>query len=206
MNNKEKYNITIETYRALGRKYLETLANGIIPELDEFVSILAPKSKVLDVGCAGGRDASIFCEKGFDVVGIDVVDIFINEAIKSVPGAAFKIMDARELNFTDGYFDAVWARSFLLHFDNKTASKILKSFYRILKPGGKLLLTVKKGSGSRFEIDSISGSHKRFFKFFSKPEIETIVKKSGFWIIKSQSSPDELKRKDVAWIKILAKK
>ena len=92
------YKKTIEAYVKLGEKYL---GHGkTAREFPEFIKLLPKGGRVLDVGCAGGRDSKRFTQKGFKVIGIDLVDLFLKIARKNVPKAKFikgNILDFKQL-------------------------------------------------------------------------------------------------------------
>lgn len=207
MESKEnKYKKTIEIYEKLGKKYIKDIKDLTPVEFSGFVKLLPKGGKVLDVGCAGGRDSKKLIQKGFEVIGIDLTDSFLKEAKKNVPRAKFIKMDARKLKLPNDYFDAIWASAILLHLKRKDISKTLKGFYRVLKTSGKLHIRVKKGKGSGYKKDKLSSGEKRLFTYFSKDELEGLVKKADFKIIISRVFPDESRRKDVKWISIWAEK
>jgi len=60
-------------------------------------------------------------------------------------------MDAESLNFDDEKFDVVVSLFALLHFPNPLAA--LEEIYRVLRPGGRMVL----GVGSGIPIFSLSG-------------------------------------------------
>ncbi len=196
----------IEIYEKLGDKYLENIKDLTPAEFYDLVKLLHPKSRVLDVGCAGGRDAKKFRKKDFNVIGIDLVDLFLKEARKNVSGVRFIKMDMRRLEFPEDYFDGIWANAVLLHLKKKDIPKTLKEFYRVLRPDGKLHIRVKKGRERGYEKDKLSGGEKRLFTYFSKKEVEKFVKKANFEIINSGIFASHSGRKGVRWISILAKK
>jgi len=202
----KKYTQTINTYKKLGKKYIDITANIMVKGMPEFIKILKPKSRILDAGCAGGRDSMRFLKAGHEVIGIDIVDVFIAEAKKRVPGATFKKMDLINITFPDNYFDAIWANAVLLHFQKNDIPKILTDFYKILKPGGLVHITVKHGKGTSVTKDKLVENNYRQFTFYYKPEIEKLIRDAGFKIIKSKMLPDETRRKGVKWIGIWGKK
>lgn len=207
-SEKDKYKKTIELYEKLGKKYIKDI-KGLTPkEFPDFIKLLPKGAKVLDVGCAGGRDSKRFVKKGFKVIGIELVDVFLKEARKNVPSAKFIKMDLCKLKFPKDYFDAIWAQAVLLHIKKKDIPKSLKGFYGVLKPGGKLHIKVrvKIGKGIGYKKEKLSGGEKRLFTYFLKDEIENFVKKADFKIILSKIFPDELGRKDIKWITVWAKK
>ncbi len=201
-----KYNKTIKVYKNLGRKYIKDINKCVVKELPEFIKLLSKGDRILDVGCAGGRDSKIFIKNGFKVVGIDLVDVFLKEAKKNVPGAKFIKMDLCKLKFPKNYFNAIWANAILLHIEKKDIPKILNNFYKILSFNGKLHIRVKRGQGTEYVKEKLSRDEQRLFTFFFKYEFEHYIKKAGFKIISSRIFFDELKRKNVKWIGIIAEK
>lgn len=175
-------------------------------ELPEFIKLLKLNSRVLDVGCAGGRDSQHFIKAGHKVIGIDIVDIFLKEAKKRVPGATFKKMDLMKLDFPNNYFDAIWAHAVLLHFSKKDLPKILKSFNQILKSGGILHVRLKRGYGEHFVKEKLTENKKRLFTYYKKKEVESALRDAKFKIVASRLFPDELKRQDVKWISVWGRK
>ena len=200
------YQKTIELYERLGKKYVEDIASADIRELPDFIEALPKGGRVLDVGCAGGRDSKKFVEAGLEVIGIDLVDVFLEEARKNVPQAKFIKMDLLGLEFPDNHFDGIWANAVLLHLKKEDVPRALKGFNRVLKHKGKLYIGVKRGSGEKYKEERLSGGEKRFFSYFLKNEMEKFVRDAGFRIISSKIFPDTLGRKDLKWIGILAEK
>lgn len=203
---KDKYKETIEVYEVLGKGYLKDVEKVVPPAFSDFVKLIPKKGLVLDVGCAGGRDSKRLAQRDFRVIGIDLVDEFLREARKDVPGAEFKKMDLLELKFPKDYFDAIFANAVLLHIKKKDILEALKGFYRVLKPGGKLYIVVKKGKGSGYKKEKLSGGKRRFFSYFLEDELKKLVEKAGLKVISIKIFPDELGRKDVNWIGIFASK
>jgi ubiquinone/menaquinone biosynthesis C-methylase UbiE len=107
----------------------------------------APASKVLDLGCGTGvlcqmiaalldADADGFC------VGIDAAGKMIRVARKkrSGPTCRFEAMAAEKLAFEDQLFDAVVSSLFFHHVPLDLKRQALSEAYRVLKPGGKLVI------------------------------------------------------------------
>jgi len=202
----DNYKKTQQAYCDLGKQYIENSASIDLPLLPEFMKLLPKGGKVLDAGCAGGRDSYKFVHEGFLVTGIDVVDVFIEEAIKKVSQAKFIKMDLLNLKFPKNYFDAIWAQAILLHMGRKDIPKILETFHNILKKNGKIHIAVKKGNGSGWKADKLSNNKKRFFTYFSKKEIENYITAAGFKVIFSGERADDAARKNIKWIIVWAEK
>ena len=64
---------------------------------------LAPGMRLLDVGCGPGRHAAAFAQRGVEVVGVDISDVFL----RLIDGSARPLLgDARWLPVRAGSFDA----------------------------------------------------------------------------------------------------
>ena len=203
---KDVYKKTTKVYDSLGKKYLKDSMGLIPPERELFVKKFPKNSSLLDVGCGGGRDTKYFINLGFEVTGIDLSSVMLNEARKLVPKAKFHKMDVLGLKFPANTFDGIWAQAVLLHLKRGDVPKALKGLYKILKKGGILHVRVKHGKGEKLVKEKLSGWNERFYTYFLKSEIESLFKKSGFKIIFSKTFPDELGRKDVKWIAIWGQK
>lgn len=205
MKYSDAYRHTLRAYKKQGKKYIKGIENLVIAQLYDFLKLLPSGGRILDVGCAGGRDCKEFVENGFEVVGIDVVEEFLEEAKKNVPNAKFFNMDLLKLNFPAGYFDGIWSAAVLLHIQRKDIQKVLQSYYEILKPGGKLFIGLKLGEGQEFVTDKLS-EEKRFFVYYKKDEIVELLEKHKFKILQSFIIADEAERKDIFWIRFIAEK
>ncbi|MDD9369615.1 MAG: methyltransferase domain-containing protein [Acidimicrobiales bacterium] len=88
----------------LGDAYLRySFTKGTGQEVEFLVDVLglAPGMRVLDVGCGPGRHARALAERGFEVVGVDISQRFVDLAARDAPaGATFMRADARSLSFT----------------------------------------------------------------------------------------------------------
>ncbi len=49
-------------------------------KIETFIEMIQPKSKVLDIGAGLGKDVNYYCNKGFDCIGIDFCDSFIQKS------------------------------------------------------------------------------------------------------------------------------
>ena len=119
--------------------YLEEL-NDTFPNLRKIIS----NKKVLNVGCCEGLETLALSMLGAaQVYGIDIrIDKNKNEEIqKQYPNnnIKFSVMDGQNTTFADDTFDLVVTCGSFEHFDNPKL--MLKEFQRILKPGGRILLT-----------------------------------------------------------------
>ncbi len=204
--SKKIYTDTIKVYNKLGRKYFEATLNPAPKERAGFIKRLKKGARILDVGCAGGRDMKEFTKKGFEAVGIDLSTVLLNIAKKEAPKGKYFKMDVLNLKFPKEHFDAIWADAVLLHLRRKDAAKAIKDLYRILKKDGVLYVSAKYGKGEKFVNEKPFTNYVRFYTYFTKKEMENLLKLAGFKIISSKFLPDDLHRPEIKWISILSKK
>jgi ubiquinone/menaquinone biosynthesis C-methylase UbiE len=137
------------------------LKNKPMDEVIEFANELNElklKGKILDVGCGNGRNLIPFAKLGFECYGIDFSKNMIEVAKKKFEKlklkCVFKVADARNLPFEDESFDYVICVAVLHHLKKSECEKALSEIKRVLKTGGRALLTVWNKYSS-FNLDLI---------------------------------------------------
>lgn len=129
--------------RIFGHGFVST---GGIDTTKEFVAMLdlKPGQKVLDVGCGiGGGDFYMAENFDVDVVGIDLSVNMISFALERAIGlkcsVEFEVADCTTKYYPDNSFDVIYSRDTILHIQDKPA--LFRTFYKWLKPGGKVLIS-----------------------------------------------------------------
>lgn len=143
-------------------------------------------SRVLDVGCGNGRSLkaiSGFCK----AVGIDKNKKIILEAKKNVAGVEFLFANAYDLPFKENYFDFVicMGNTFGVIYN---ADKALQEMERVVKPEGKIILSVYNEKALSSRIENYKKARHKIVKIDEK---RTIFTKEG--LVSKQFSKDYLK-------------
>jgi cyclopropane fatty-acyl-phospholipid synthase-like methyltransferase len=139
--------------------------------------------RVLDAGCGVGSTANYIAEKtGARVTGISLTPNQIKLA-KKHPLTNFQVQDYTKTNFSDNYFDVVYGIESICYASPKSA--FLKEAYRILKPGGKLIIA--DGYLSRLPVTLtekklLAGFQTSFSvkKIITYKQMEKEIKSAGF--------------------------
>ncbi len=106
-----------------------------------------PADRILDLGCGTGAQSEqvsqyLDATLGGGITGIDAAGAMISSARdkRASNRCSFEVMAAEALDFPDASFDAVMSSLFYHHvpLDLKRAS--LAEAYRVLKPGGRLVI------------------------------------------------------------------
>jgi len=197
---KENYNLIAKEFSATRREIWEEL-NFLFENLKE-------REKVLDLGCGNGRWYKVFRQKKVNYFGLDNSEKLIEIAKEKFPDAKFFVGDALNLPFENNFFDKVYSIALLHHIPSEYfREKLLKEAKRVLKPGGILILTCWRIHRLReiffllkYTVLKLVGKSKldfkdfflpwgkkmlRYYHFFSKRELENLVKKVGFEILES---------------------
>ncbi|KAF8696103.1 hypothetical protein HU200_036993 [Digitaria exilis] len=138
-----KANSILRYERIFGDGYVST---GGSETTKEFVGRLdlKPGQKVLDVGCGiGGGDFYMAEEYDTHVVGIDLSINMILFALERAVGrkcsVEFEVADCTTKTYPDHTFDVIYSRDTILHIQDKPS--LFRSFFKWLKPGGKVLIS-----------------------------------------------------------------
>ena len=115
---------------------------------------------VLDVGCASGVISRLIAERCSDVHAIDVIEesIKIAKEFNNVEGKTrYEVRDLLKNPFPENSFDCVTFLETIEHVENPAI--YLREFYRILKPGGFLVLSTPNATSLKNILYALS--HRR---------------------------------------------
>lgn len=179
-------------------------------ELNMFSAMLRSGAIILDAGCAYGRDTEYLKAKGFKVQGIDLSPALLGRAKELVPGIHFEVKDVRETGFSDEQFDGIWCNATLLHLKDVDIAVALAEFRRILKPGGILAVSLKKGKGNQQFVENFSSKSERFFNFQTHETFLEQLERAGLeevsWHYLNERERYGQDKRDLDWLYSFSKK
>ncbi|HKL27925.1 MAG TPA: class I SAM-dependent methyltransferase [Natrialbaceae archaeon] len=172
---------TMETYDRVAGEYRKRHEDRepLADQVDRFCEAV-DGSIVLDVGCGPGWESATFAERGFEVLGMDLTPGLLDIATDEAPTVDFARMDMRTLGVADGAVDGIWACASFLHVPRSDAQETLAGFRRVLRDGGVLWLSVKRGSGTR-PGDTYEGDD-REFTLYRADELRELVSDAGLTV------------------------
>jgi len=100
--------------------------------------------KVLDVGCGTGENALFLCQRGLDVLGLDLSSVAIAEARTKAQArrllARFVVGSALDLLSLEETFDTVVDSGLLHILSDADRARLVAGVHAVLRPGGYLHL------------------------------------------------------------------
>lgn len=169
-----------------------------------FAMAFTPGARVLDVGCGSGRDAARLLNCGYDAYGIEPVEGLRHAATAVHPELVGRISEGglpRTGDAFGGEFDGILCSAVLMHVPDTDLLDAGLAIRRLLKPGGRLLLSIPASRG-----DFLSGdrdSNGRLFSPYSADEISLLLGRLGFAPISRWGSEDVLGRSGTSWTTLL---
>jgi SAM-dependent methyltransferase len=168
---------TLHFYSEFAPTYVARSADGASRHLPAFLQSLPAGSRILELGCGGGRDARAMIAAGHHVEPTDGVPEIARQAeeLLKIP---VRVMRFEELDASEAY-DAIWANAALLHVPRPALPSILAKIRAALKPGGSHHATYKGGGQEGRD------RHGRYFNYLSADEVVEMYHRSGAWEILS---------------------
>jgi len=115
----------------------------------KLLSHLIEGQNVLELGCGNGDLAIEIAKLGFYVVGVDISEPGIKQAIELANKehvdvkTKFIVMDATNLHFPDNSFDTILIPELIEH--TRSSRKILEEAIRVVRNGGRIIISVPDG-------------------------------------------------------------
>ena len=144
-----------------------------------------PGERVLDLGCGAGRFVAALHDAGADPVGIELAEAALERARRNAPGTDFKLVEPDgSLPLEHASVDLVWCSEVLEHVAD--TEYLLLEVRRVLRPGGRLLVTVPfhgrvKGALIAFaRFDAHFDPLGQHLRFYTASSLASTLRASGF--------------------------
>lgn len=171
----------------------------------EYFDFIGPtKMKLLDVACGPGHFLLVAKDLGYEIHGIDISPVTIEDAKKTVEGD-LRVAQAEKLPYRAGSFNLVTCIGSLEHFMDQ--DRALQEMRRVLKQEGKLFLYVPNLFflahvlyGWIYGAQPSEGGQEFSEHFYTLKGWQDLVERNGFRIIKTAKFNDAFAAKRVNWI------
>lgn len=145
--------------------------------------VFPPGSTILDAGCGFGEWVYLLQRGGYKAMGIDYSPELIRRLREAYPESTWIEGDIRAMPLPDASVDGIVSWGVIEH-DEAGPAAALREFYRLVKPGGSIVVTVPHDSellrtSSRLQFPP-NGSMKFFQYFMTGEELAKFVAEAGF--------------------------
>ena len=176
------------SYDRLADEYVRRIYNELKDKpLDrELLDLLAARLRlvgpVCDLGCGPGHVARYLHDQGVDICGIDLSAELLERARQLNPGIEFRQGDMFALDVPDATWAGIAAFYSIIHIPQAEHVKVLSEMWRILRPGGLLLITFHLGD-EILHFDELWGVKVALdFHLFRSEEVANSLRAAGFLI------------------------
>ena len=175
----DNYNREGKSYDAI--RYGRTRGGRFFSEIElQETLVMMKRGNVLHVGTATGRVSAHLISQGLDYIGLELSKVMVTITKEKMEGKAHIVQaDAEHLPFRAEAFDnVVSVRSF--HF-LPNPDEFLRDANRVLKPGGRLIVSFEKKVHGRGAFEKIMGIPPARAKraYYTNPQVALMMRKAG---------------------------
>ncbi|MDQ6984773.1 MAG: methyltransferase domain-containing protein [Candidatus Dojkabacteria bacterium] len=177
---------TTETYEAHTSSYHKTYAGKLVAQeqLDEFITMVNPPARVLDIGCGPGFDTKYLSEK-YSMKALDISKRMVEIAQYENPGVDVEYCDVVERDLGENIYKGIWSRGALHHIEGDKLDKVFANIAKALVEDGIFYLIVREGEGEEMKNDNKEyGDVERFYHLFSEDELRDRAIKADLKVVK----------------------
>jgi SAM-dependent methyltransferase len=173
-------------YDAVAREYAERFADELAHKpldrelLSRFASEVSGCGEVYDLGCGPGQTTAFLNDLGISVRGLDLSAELVREARQRHPDIEFEQGDMLALPCADSSLAGVVAFYAIVHLSPAMLRRALEEMYRVLRPGGRLLLAFHIGEGSIHVDEFLGRAVSLDFVFFNPQNVAGELTHAGF--------------------------
>lgn len=156
------------------------------------------KAAVLDVGAGSGRDAAWLAGQGHEVIAVEPATGMIQKGRALHPSPAIQwVQDClpalKKVHLLNLRFDLILASAVWMHVPPTERERALRKMSRLLKPGGKLVITLRHGTFTDGRDTYPTSSQ----------EMRQLAKRFALDVVLDADSPDFMGRPQVTWTTVV---
>lgn len=190
-------------YDALAETYAERRTDDDDPELELLETVLEPlgeSARVLDAGCGQGSPVlQRLAAAVEDAVGLDFSREQLRLAAGNVPEAALVAGDLTALPLRSDSFDAAVAYHSLIHVPLDDHRTVLAELARVLRPGGRLLVSEGTGAWTGTNPDWLDTGVEMQWDVAGAEATREHLRDAGFAVTGEWTVGDSLEDDDGTW-------
>jgi SAM-dependent methyltransferase len=153
--------------------------------LARFAAAVGTPGPICDLGCGPGHVARYMQEQGAHVLGIDLSPRMIERARQLNTGIAFRVGNMAALDVADNSWSGIVAFYSIIHLPPTELTAVFGEFWRVLRPGGEVLLAFHVGDEVRHFDTLWERQVSLDFRFYPRVLIEDHLRAAGFEIVES---------------------
>lgn len=166
----------VKRHRLVGYYWLFKAKNDLVCRLID--RTIHPNAAILDVGCGSGNLLlSLTTKKYKNFFGIDTSQYAIDECSRLGIKNVF-LRDGSKTGFPSNFFDVIVASDVLEHINNE--EQAISEWFRVLKKGGKLILSVPAFGFLWSHHDKACNHYRRY----SRKALQQLLEKNNFEVKK----------------------
>lgn len=148
--------------------------------------------KILEAGCGAGRILRYYHDRGYDILGMDFIDVAIDKLKAIDPTLKVEVGDITNLSYADGSFKYLLAFGLYHNLENGLENAIQET-YRVLDHGGAVCASFRADNiqtrltdwlaEKKAKAKGANGSNQAFHKMnLTRSEFENLFTSAGFVI------------------------
>jgi SAM-dependent methyltransferase len=149
------------------------------------LAAVRPGDGVLDLGCGAGRFVAALRAAGAVPIGVELAEAALERARRNAPGADLRLVEPDgSLPLDHRSVDVVWCSEVLEHVAD--TDHVLLEVLRVLRPGGRLLVTVPFHGRVKTALIALTRFESHFdptgdhLRFYTRRSLAATLRAAGF--------------------------